>query len=276
MLQKIINPNLDTTEQMQAKHLLPNTNTWQMVQVSTNCPVHGLVVREVVSIIAETARHTCPKCLADEQAYQEQIHINKERERLAYKSGISHYKDFSVWQPFGEQAQRMQGVVGFAKEYFHTHNGKNIIMTGETGTGKTLLANLIATDFIKHGKRVEVIRSSDINNQVRASWSKYSDTTEHELMKYWINQDLLVIDELGEADLSYNAEMQQTDRERLSRIIDGRYSRNLPTIITTNLTKEVMIERLGDRAWDRLSQKAVMIACNWGSFRKANQNFVEI
>lgn len=276
MLQKIINPNLDTAEQMQAKHLLPNTNTWQMVQVSTDCPVHGLVVREVVSIIAEAARHTCPKCLADEQVHQEQIRINKERERLAYQSGISHYKDFSAWQPFGEQAQRMQGVVSFAKEYFHTHNGKNIIMTGETGTGKTLLANLIATDFIKHGKRVEVIRSSDINNQVRASWSKYADTTEHELIKYWINRDLLVIDEFGEADNAINVETRQADRERLSRIIDGRYSRNLPTIITTNLTKEVMMERLGDRAWDRLGQNAVMIAFNWKSWRKTHQNFMEI
>lgn len=28
--------------------------------------------------------------------------------------------------------------------------------------------------------------------------------------------------------------------------------------------------------WDRLAQKAVMIACNWGSYRQAHQNLLEI
>lgn len=269
-----MNPHLSATEKMQAHRHLPKE--LQMVQITTDCPIHGLVVREMVSIIADTARNVCPKCKAEQDKAEFIARTAKERERIARQSGITHYKNFDAWQPYGEQAQRMHGVINFAQNYLPTKNNSNIIMYGKTGTGKTLLANLIASDFIRHGKRAQIIRASDIHSQVRATWSKYADTTEHELMGSWINQDLLVIDELGEADGAVNADTAITNRERISRIIDGRYSRNLPTIITSNLERDELIERLGDRAWDRLSQKAVMIACNWGSFRRANQNFVEI
>ena len=269
-----MNPLLDNAEKMQAKHHLPHG--LQMMQVSTDCPKHGLVVREVVSIIADSARTTCPKCKAEQDEAERLANLAKERERTAHQSGISHYKEFDAWQPFGEQAQRMQGIINFAKQYLPTANSSNIIMYGKTGTGKTLLANLIASDFVRHGKHVQIIRASDIHSQVRATWSKYTDITEHELMQSWINQDLLVIDEFGEADGAVNADTAIANRERISRIIDGRYSRGLPTVITSNLERDEIVDKLGDRAWDRLSQKAVMIACNWGSWRKANQNFVEI
>lgn len=270
----LINPLLDSAEKMQAKHHLPHG--LQMVQVSTDCPKHGLVVREVVSIFAETARTTCPKCKAEADEASRMAEFSKERERVARQSGITHYRGFEAWQPFGEQAQRMQGIINFAQQYLPTGNTSNIIMYGKTGTGKTLLANLIASDFVRRGKHAHIIRASDIHSQVRATWSKYADITEHELMQSWIRQDLLVIDELGEADTAVNADTAIANRERLSRIIDGRYSRGLPTIITTNLERDEIMDKLGDRAWDRLSQNAVMIACNWGSWRQANQNFVEI
>ncbi|MDO4896358.1 MAG: ATP-binding protein [Moraxella sp.] len=269
-----INPLLDATEKMQAKHHLPHG--LQMVQVSTDCPKHGLVVRDVVNIIAEQARHICPKCKAEQDEADLIARTTKERECVARQSGITHYKQFDAWQPFGEQVQRMQGIINFAQQYLPMGNTSNIIMYGKTGTGKTLLANLIASDFVRHGKHVQIIRASDIHSQVRATWSKHSDVSEHELMNDWINQDLLVIDELGEADGASNADTAIANRERISRIIDGRYSRNLPTIITTNLERDEIVERLGDRAWDRLAQNAVMIAFNWGSFRKANQSFMEI
>lgn len=269
-----INPLLSTTEKMKVQNYLPKG--LHMVEVSTNCPIHGLVVREVVSIIADTAQNTCPKCYADELSQKEQIRLDTERQRTAYRSGISHYHDFGVWQTHGEQAPRMQGILNFAQSYLPSKNLSNLVLSGATGTGKTLLANLIASDFIRHGKCVKLIRASDIHSQVRATWSKSATTSEHELLSIWIAQDLLIIDEFGEADSSANTDTEGANRERISRIIDGRYAKGLPTIITTNLTKEQLIERLGDRAWDRLHQNAVFIAFNWQSYRQAHAKFVEI
>lgn len=255
---------------MQAKQLLPKG--LHMVQVSTNCPKHGVITREVVNIIADTARHTCPKCQADKEQAEKQARIEMHHQQIATQSGITHYKTFEAWQANNE---RMANILSFAQNYTH-HPKANLIFSGSTGTGKTMLANLIATTFIKQEKSVLILRSSQICEQARGTWHKHAQTTEQALIEHWVSVDLLVIDELGEADMANNADMAKTDRERISSIIDGRYAQGKPTIITTNLTKEQMIQRLGDRAWDRLQQNAVFIAFNWQSYRQVHSNFVEI
>lgn len=268
-----INPCLSSTEKMQALHHLPRLpKGLHLVKITTDCPKHGVITREVVSIIAEQARQICPHCKAEQDEQEHQARIDKQRSARAKQSGIIHYLPFDTWQASDE---RMERIALFAQSYAQNPQG-NLILSGATGTGKTMLANLIATVLIQADKDVLVIRSSQIGEQVRASWSKHSTISEHGLMEGWIHQDLLVIDELGEADLSYNAEMRQADRERLSRIIDGRYSKGLPTVITTNLTKDALTERIGDRAWDRLQQHAVFIAFNWQSYRQTHAKFVEI
>ena len=69
---------------------------------------------------------------------------------------------------------------------------------------------------------------------------------------------------------------QKQDRGRMSDIIDGRYSQSKPMLITTNLPKEQLIERLGSRAWDRLQQCIVVAGCNWQSYRQLNNRYLEI
>ena len=265
-----INPCLSQAEQMQVKQLLPKG--LHMVQVSTHCPKHGVITREVVNVIADKAQHTCPKCQAEQMQAEQQARIEIHHQQLATQSGIIHYKPFDTWQATNE---RMAHILSFAQGYTDCPKA-NLIFSGNTGTGKTMLANLIATTFIKQEKSVLILRSSQICEQARATWNKYTQTTEQALIEYWVSVDLLVIDEFGEADMALGAEMAKADRERMSRIIDGRYAKKLPTIITTNLTKEQMIQKLGDRAWDRLQENAVFIAFNWQSYRQEHSNFVEI
>lgn len=244
----------------------------QMVQITTDCPIHGTTVREVVNIAAEKIQHICPKCEAERQEAKRIKRLAAKRMQTAAKSGILHYGSFDTWQA---PTERMANVLHFVKGYAGNLEG-NLIMSGATGTGKTLLANLVASQAINDEKGVLLLRSSEIGEQARSTWSKYSPISETELIHNWITIELLIIDELGEADLAANADIRQADRERLSRIIDGRYTRGLPTIITTNLTKQELIERLGDRAWDRLQQHAVFIAFDWSSYRQVHSNFLEI
>lgn len=260
------------TEPSHASKPIFQAKALQMVQITTDCPIHGTTVREVVSIIADTARHTCPKCQAERQEDERIKRLAAKRVQTAKKSGILHYGSFDIWQA---PTERMANVLHFVKGYADTLEG-NLIMSGATGTGKTLLANLVASQAINDEKGVLLIRSSEISEQARSTWSKYSPISETELIHNWISIELLIIDELGEADLAMTGDMKQADRERLSRILDGRYTRGLPTIITTNLTKQELIERLGDRAWDRLQQHAVFIAFDWSSYRQVHSNFLEI
>ena len=89
------------------------------------------------------------------------------------------------------------------------------------------------------------------------------------------DKPLLVIDDLGENDTSGNAEWAKRDRERLSEILDNRYQ-SMPTIITSNMTVDQVEQFLGDRAFDRLQERLVIIRCDWESHRQQNRVVMEL
>ena len=83
-----------------------------------------------------------------------------------------------------------------------------------------------------------------------------------ESFKYDIafHKGLLVLDDLGTEALVYG-------QESLPFILYRRYERNLPTIITTNLTREGIQARYGERIADRL-RTYDQITLNYASLRK--------
>ena len=71
------------------------------------------------------------------------------------------------------------------------------------------------------------------------------------------------------------AEWAKRDRERLSEILDNRYQ-SMPTIITSNMTVDQVEQFLGDRAFDRLQERLVIIRCDWESHRQQNRVVMEL
>ena len=98
---------------------------------------------------------------------------------------------------------------------------------------------------------------------------------EQAFLDTFIHKPLLVIDDLGENDTSGNAEWAKRDRERLSEILDNRYQ-SMPTIITSNMTVDQVEQFLGDRAFDRLQERLVIIRCDWESHRQQNRVVMEL
>jgi DNA replication protein DnaC len=60
---------------------------------------------------------------------------------------------------------------------------------------------------------------------------------------------LLVLDDLGAEPLD----------TVIFEVLDQRYSRGLPTIVTSGLTPSAIRERYGDAAWRRLSERGVVL-----------------
>jgi len=252
---------------------LPTFNT---VSVETACPVHGKQKWWVTEAVANAGNVQCQKCVWERDAYQSKLQ-NLKTDLLASLDIPSEHinADFSNWATMGndQTRTRIANIVSFAKEYAanYSKGHANILLTGNTGTGKTKLACLIANEIVRQRYYAQMTvafkRSGQLQQEIKATWDKASGDTDVAYLERLSRSTVLIIDEVGEADTGFSDKAADKDRERLSAIIDRRYQLCLPTIITTNMTSEEFYKHMGDRAADRLKQNMVEVACVWPSYR---------
>jgi DNA replication protein DnaC len=125
-----------------------------------------------------------------------------------------------------------------AREYAEavTEPREGLIFMGEPGRGKTHLAAAVAVTRIRRGKSVVFGTVPMLLGSVKATYNESATTSEQQVIGFMTACSLLVLDDLGKERPSEWVE------EKLYEIIDTRYARKLPIIITTNAGLE-QIER---------------------------------
>lgn len=162
-------------------------------------------------------------------------------------------------------------------------SAKNILFTGGMGTGKTLMMSIFLQNIIKRSfKNQSSLDPNDlsINNRLRCffiteaqiiqtikeSWNKESKESYKRFIHKLSTVPILAIDDVGSIESSSHL------FEMYTSVIDERYKRRLPILMTSNVTHEEIHKIIGTRPTDRLleSERALVIRCDWQSYRRRN------
>ncbi|MEV6382017.1 ATP-binding protein [Streptomyces sp. NPDC051773] len=124
--------------------------------------------------------------------------------------------------------------------------GPSLLIAGPTGTGKTHQAYGAVRALLTRGVRLrwEATTSADLHARLRPRAGHDSERDLQTLARC----PLLVLDDLGAAKTS------EWTEELTYRLINHRYERMLPTLITTNLPIPELRTALGDRVTSRLAE----------------------
>lgn len=215
----------------------------------------------------------CGECVKESKAKQEledekiRLADSIEREKrikelLRVNAGVSKrnlYKTFDDYICENEgQTKAKNDCIRYAENF---PSDKSLIMVGGVGTGKTLLASAMIESLVdKH--KCEIVKLIEIVRELKATWSKDSETSEEKIINWYTKLDLLIIDEVGSQFGS------DTEKLFIFEIIDGRYQNMKPTIIISNLDINGVKDAIGERCVDRLREGGgSMIAFNWNSSR---------
>ena len=211
---------------------------------------------------------------ARQQAERNKAEFAQRRTVSMVSNNINPSARFANWQ-FVKQVQRQQQLINKLINYADTldANSPNLLIVGATGTGKTFMCHCLAHHLYIKRYRYEPwvtdavipahhIKSSDYIAKIKASWDDRTLDSEFTLLDKLSKPDLLILDDVGDNDVS-----TEKDCTRLGQILERRYHK-APTIITSNHKPQDVARLVGDRGWDRFSEKLVVITCDWGSYRQ--------
>src|SRR6266699_1324002 len=139
--------------------------------------------------------------------------------------------------PFARQpgVNRKQ-IRGFAELEFIA-KAENIVLTGDTGRGKTGLACGLLLKALENGYRCQFVKAQNLFDEM---YTSLADRSSRQLLKRLARLDVLLMDELGYLNL------KPEQSNIFFKLMEERYRRK-PTIVTTNLGYDEWAGFLGNR-----------------------------
>ena len=188
-----------------------------------------------------------------------------DRKRIEYyqseESGVNKKFWNSSIKDFHTENENEKNILKIVSDFIADVKNKNcnrlLMMYGSYGTGKTLLGSSIIRECGGF-----YITSFRLCIEYESSFDFKAKRSKIEVYDFYSSIPMLVIDEFGTSDKT------ATEKELISNLIDQRYENNLPTVIISNLRKEQIVEMLGKRIFDRLTEICTSIEFTGESKRK--------
>lgn len=168
--------------------------------------------------------------------------------------------DFSFQPELDRDLVMELATLRFLKE------GRNILLAGMSGTGKSHIGMAICLNGCASNRRVCYTTSADMLAELNAS---LADGTLEQALKPYVNADLLMVDEIG---------LEQVERKDacrsglMQKVLLPRYNENRSSIITSNIDWDAWGDYLDDHLGataliDRLLHHSHVIVINGPTWR---------
>ncbi|MBH1942122.1 ATP-binding protein [Mobilitalea sibirica] len=248
----------DTASLMELKAKTFDIKARQMeLLISNGYPSDYLELKYQCSKCKDTGFIGNEKCSCFKQAIADLIYAGSNiKSVLEYENfntfSFKYYSDDFIDEATGlSPLSNMQKIVAGCKSFIR-HFGKkpeNLLFLGNTGVGKTFLANCIAKDLLDRGFTViylTAFRLFDILEKNKFGKDEETSYIASNQFEYILDCDLLIIDDLGtEMNNSFTA-------SQLYLIINERLLKQKSTIISTNLSHDNMNAYYGERVYSRI------------------------
>lgn len=233
---------------------------------------HHLRVLKLPTVLREHAKMAavCQEERADYQTYLlrlvEREVIERERrsaERRVKAAGFPVLKTLDTYD-FKRQPSVNQALVRELMRGEWIGRRENVLLIGNSGTGKTHLATALAFAVCQRGQRVRFFTTTGLVTRLLES---REERQLERLQRQLERQHLLVLDELGYVPFS------QSGAELLFEVVSRAYERT-SLLVTTNLpfeswTEVMGSERLTGALLDRLTHRVHIVEANGESYRLA-------
>lgn len=180
--------------------------------------------------------------------------LKKQQELMLSASRINNRETFQNFSesiyPTAEQKKQGLGMKRFCERYVSAlprPDKPNLLIVGQSGLGKSFFGNAIGYAAIEKGiasvKATAYQCIQDILSGI--------DVRENAIAPY-LSANLLILDDLGTEAMVPNVTV-----ETIFRILNERAAAQLPTVMISNLDREGLFERYGERVASRMIDGAL-------------------